>query len=163
MCTIEVSCVLQKERREKQKKSKENEVPKAVMQMNKYVLCVYLFGTSAILLLIYSPSRVGADSTKKRSKLVLPAPQISDAELEEVVKLGQASEEAQSFAGDEEGASQHLLADYSMTPSLGTPALRTPRTPASEDTILQEVQTIIALQNVQTPLKGSVLNASSIQ
>ncbi len=98
--------------------------------------------------------RVGGDSTKKRSKLVLPAPQISDAELEEVVKLGQASEEAKSFVGDEEGASQHLLADYSMTPSLGTPALRTPRTPANEDTILQEVQTIIALQNVQTPLKG---------
>ena len=106
--------------------------------------------------------RVGADSTKKRSKLVLPSPQISDAELEEVVKLGQASEEAKSFAGEDEGgASQHLLADYSMTPSLGTPALRTPRTPANEDTILQEVQTLIALQNVQTPLKGKVASLSS--
>lgn len=100
--------------------------------------------------------RVGVDSTKKRSKLVLPAPQISDAELEEVVKLGQTSEEAKLLAvGNEEGASQHLLADYSVTPSLATPSLRTPHTPANEDTVLQEVQTIIALQNVQTPLKGN--------
>lgn len=32
--------------------------------------------------------RIGVDPSKKRSKLVLPAPQISDAELDEVVKLG---------------------------------------------------------------------------
>ena len=50
-------------------------------------------------------------------------------------------------------ASQHLLADYSVTPG-ATPSLRTPRTPAAQDTILQEAQTILALQNVQTPLKG---------
>lgn len=111
---------------------------------------------------VFLQFRVGADSTKKRSKLVLPAPQISDAELDEVVKLGQASEDAKSFANEEGGASQHLLADYSMTPSLGTPALRTPRTPANEDTILQEAQTIIALQNVQTPLKGKSLLTSGV-
>ncbi len=50
-------------------------------------------------------------------------------------------------------ASQQLLADYSVTPG-ATPLLRTPRTPASEDTILQEAQNLIALQHVQTPLKG---------
>ena len=33
------------------------------------------------------------ESSRKRSKLILPAPQISDTELEEMVKLGQASEE----------------------------------------------------------------------
>lgn len=113
------------------------------------------------------------ENAKKRSKLVLPAPQISDTELEEVsdqykeetpvnqgeccsvliqvVKLGLASEEARAIDGSE--ASQHLLADYSVTPG-ATPALRTPRTPAAQDTILQEAQTILALQNVQTPLKG---------
>ncbi|CAI8010459.1 Cell division cycle 5-related protein [Geodia barretti] len=88
---------------------------------------------------------------KKRSKLVLPAPQISDNELEEVVKLGLASEEARTIDGSE--ASLHLLADYSVTPG-ATPSLRTPRTPAAQDTILQEAQNILALQNVQTPLKG---------
>ena len=62
-----------------------------------------------------------------------------------------ASEDAQVVEGSE--ASQHLLADYSVTPGT-TPALRTPRTPAAQDTVLQEAQTILALQNVQTPLKG---------
>ena len=67
------------------------------------------------------------------------------------MKLGLTSEEARVVDGSE--ASQHLLADYSVTPG-ATPSLRTPRTPAVQDTILQEVQTILALQNVQTPLKG---------
>ena len=52
-------------------------------------------------------------------------------------------------------ASNELLAEYSVTPS-ATPAaaLRTPRTPANEDTILQEAQNLLALTNVETPLKG---------
>ena len=58
-------------------------------------------------------------------------------------------------------ASQHLLADYSVTPA-ATPVLRTPRTPANEDTILQEAQTILALQNVQTPLKGRQVLHSTV-
>ena len=78
--------------------------------------------------------------TRKRSKLVLPSPQISDSELEEVVKLGHVSETTRllTIAG-EDSASQHLLADYSITP-MATPAgigARTPHTPAAQDTILQ--------------------------
>ena len=72
-------------------------------------------------------------------------------EIVQVVKLGLASEEARTIDGSE--ASLHLLADYSVTPG-ATPSLRTPRTPAAQDTILQEAQNILALQNVQTPLKG---------
>jgi len=73
--------------------------------------------------------------------------------LPQVVKLGLASEEA--LAEDGSGsASQQLLANYSMTPGATPGVFRTPRTPAHEDTILQEAQNIIALQNVQTPLKG---------
>ena len=97
-------------------------------------------------------TRMNSDTTKKRSKLVLPAPQISDIELEEVIKLGTSSD-AIGREGGTNGASHHLLADYSVTPA-ATPILRTPRTPANEDAILQEAQTILALQNVQTPLKG---------
>ena len=76
---------------------------------------------------------------RKRSKLVLPSPQISDSELEEVVKLGLASESTRLAVDSGESASQHLLADYSMTP-MATPAAmgaRTPHTPAGQDTILQ--------------------------
>lgn len=65
----------------------------------------------------------------RRSKLVLPSPQISNSELEEVVKLGLASEGARSMV--EEGtitASQELLASY--TPS-HTPGATPGATPLS--------------------------------
>uniref|UniRef100_A0A1X7TE27 Cell division cycle 5-like protein n=1 Tax=Amphimedon queenslandica TaxID=400682 RepID=A0A1X7TE27_AMPQE len=134
-----------KKDKEKQKKRKENDLPTAVMQLNK----------------------VTDESLKKRSKLVLPAPQISDHELTEVVKLGLASESARLMV-EESGSllsgSQQLLADYSLTPSApapigsATPGSITPllgtRTPARQDTLLQEAQTLLALQNVETPLKG---------
>lgn len=94
---------------------------------------------------------------KKRSKLVLPAPQISEVELEEVVKVGYASENARSQAeesGLQNGATQSLLQDYSLTP--GAALLRTPRTPATSDALMQEAQNIMALTNVDTPLKGGL-------
>ena len=77
---------------------------------------------------------------KKRSKLVLPAPQISDSELEEVVKLGVSSENTRLLAEDMgagETATQELLTSYSVTPVNQQIAARTPRTPASQDVILQ--------------------------
>ncbi|XP_037579214.2 LOW QUALITY PROTEIN: cell division cycle 5-like protein [Dermacentor silvarum] len=106
------------------------------------------------------PSLLSAEPVRKRSKLVLPEPQISEQELEQVVKLGRASETARE-AAQEAGhqASDTLLADYSLTPgaAAATGALRTPRAPAlSRDTILQEAQNIMALTNVDTPLKGGL-------
>ncbi|XP_060820582.1 cell division cycle 5-like protein isoform X1 [Bombus pascuorum] len=90
---------------------------------------------------------------KKRSKLVLPEPQISDQELQQVVKLGRASEVAREVA-TESGItlSDSLLADY----SLPTNAAVTPRTPAAADRILQEAQNVMALTHVDTPLKGGL-------
>ncbi|XP_041462209.1 cell division cycle 5-like protein [Lytechinus variegatus] len=125
-----------KKDRQKLKKRKENDLPGAIAMTNKM-----------------------AEPMKKRSKLVLPTPQISDAELEEVVKLGQASENARQIAeeGAVNGASDALLSDYTMTP--GPANLRTPRTPATHDTVLQEAQNILALQNVETPLKGGMNTA----
>ncbi|XP_064627229.1 cell division cycle 5-like protein [Lineus longissimus] len=122
-------------RKDKQrlKKRKENDLPGAIMNQNQF-----------------------AEPVKKRSKLVLPTPQISEEELEEVVKVGQASELARQHAeesGIKDGASQHLLSDYSVTPGMN---FRTPRTPAQQDTILQEAQNIMALTNVDTPLKGGL-------
>ncbi|XP_046435737.1 cell division cycle 5-like protein [Neodiprion virginianus] len=93
------------------------------------------------------------EPVKKRSKLVLPEPQISDQELQQVVKLGRASEVAREVA-TESGVtlSDSLLADYSLTPS----AAATPRTPAATDRILQEAQNVMALTHVDTPLKGGL-------
>ena len=96
------------------------------------------------------------EPARKRSKLVLPSPQISDSELEQIVKLGKASEAARDGVVDGESvrASDTLLQDYTVTPSS---AMRTPRTPmAAQDKILQEAQNIMALQNTDTPLKGGM-------
>jgi pre-mRNA-splicing factor CDC5/CEF1 len=95
------------------------------------------------------------EMTRKRSKLVLPAPQISDQELEEVVKLGQASELARQQV-EETGTqlTSSLLGDYSVTPDLAR--LRTPMLPPSQDTILTEAQNLLSLTNIETPLKGGL-------
>ena len=100
------------------------------------------------------PSAMLSDEPlKKRSKLVLPEPQISDQELQQVVKLGRASEVAREVA-TESGItlSDSLLADYSLTPNIAA----TPRTPAVVDRVLQEAQNVMALTHVDTPLKGGL-------
>ncbi|KAI4499230.1 hypothetical protein M0802_005813 [Mischocyttarus mexicanus] len=93
------------------------------------------------------------EPVKKRSKLVLPEPQISDQELQQVVKLGRASEVAREVA-TESGItlSDSLLADYSLPTNVAV----TPRTPATQDKILQEAQNVMALTHVDTPLKGGL-------
>ncbi|KAI4792642.1 hypothetical protein KUCAC02_033243 [Chaenocephalus aceratus] len=58
-----------------------------------------------------------AEFTKKRSKLVLPIPQISDAELEEVVKLGVASEVARQAVEESESGNSASSASYQSTAS----------------------------------------------
>ncbi|KAK5650781.1 hypothetical protein RI129_001810 [Pyrocoelia pectoralis] len=121
----------EKERRkdkQKLKQRKENDIPLAMLQ--------------------------NQEPAKKRSKLVLPDPQISDQELQQVVKLGKASEVAREVAlesGIE--TTDTLLSDYSVTPQVAS----TPRTPAPQtDRILQEAQNVMALTHVDTPLKGGV-------
>lgn len=96
----------------------------------------------------------------KRSKLVLPAPQISDLELENLVKVGQAGENAVRMAIEDAGvdsgfATHPLLPDYPSAGGFVTPALIPQRTPANlVDSVTREAQDILALQQVQTPLKG---------
>ncbi|KAK5889858.1 hypothetical protein CesoFtcFv8_013436 [Champsocephalus esox] len=124
-----------KKDKQKIKKKKESDLPSAILQ------------TSGV-----------AEFTKKRSKLVLPIPQISDAELEEVVKLGVASEVARQAVEESESgnsASSALLSEYSVTNAMAT-GQRTPRTPLIQDRILQEAQNLMALTNIDTPLKGGL-------
>lgn len=88
---------------------------------------------------------------RKRSKLVLPSPQTTDVELEELVKMGQSAEAAAAVAAQDGGA--NLLQDYSQTPSAQLQA-RTPRAPSSEDPLLREAQNIIALNQTESVLEG---------
>lgn len=120
----------EKEAKERKKdkeklKKRENEVPIAMLQ--------------------------NQEPERKRSKLVLPEPQISDQELQQVVKLGRASELAKEVAS-ESGieTTDALLADYSITPQIAA----TPRTPAVTDRIMQEAQNVMALTNTESALRG---------
>lgn len=63
----------------------------------------------------------------KRRRLVLPGPQVGESELEEIVKIGMAGENARAMVMDDDGnASQGLLGEYS---ALGhAKDARTPRT-----------------------------------
>ncbi|KAL3315402.1 CDC5 cell division cycle 5-like protein [Cichlidogyrus casuarinus] len=104
-------------------------------------------------------NRSGLDEgpAQKRSKLVLPAPQISDSELENLIKVGQANENALRLASMEENelsatATAALLSEYNESVNMSNIVQRTPLLP--QDSLLQEAQNLMALQNTQTPLKG---------
>ncbi|OQR67819.1 cell division cycle 5 protein [Tropilaelaps mercedesae] len=103
------------------------------------------------------PSMV-QEPLRKRTKLVLPEPQVSESDLEQLVKIGKANQIAKESADGGDGASDTLLADYDITatPS-GALSMRTPRQAAtSRESILTEAQNLMALQNTETPLKGGL-------
>jgi len=101
----------------------------------------------------------GDQPARKRSKLVLPEPQISDQvcrliyvacgkltlalilqELQQVVKLGRASEIAREVAAEgsnDNNATDSLLADYAITPPHAS-AARTPA-PQTDRYILHQI------------------------
>ena len=97
------------------------------------------------------------EAVTKRSKLMLPPPQISDHELEEIAKMGNAGDPALADElGEGSTATRTLLASYSQTPRLGMTPLRTPqRTPAGKgDAIMMEAENLARLRESQTPLLG---------
>jgi pre-mRNA-splicing factor CDC5/CEF1 len=116
----------------KQRIKETKNLPAAVMQINK----------------LNDPEQV-----RKRSKLILPEPQITDRELEEIAKM----EDGGAIDNAGTTATKALLASYSATPARTPAPMRTPsamRTPARVDTVLMEAQNLIALTTAQTPLKG---------
>lgn len=111
---------------------KEN-APAAIMKMSEYTDPVAL---------------------RKRLPLDLPSPQISEMELEEVVRLGK-----QTLMGPPEGlpgqrATQALVGDYSN--AFKAPNSTPMRTPVQEDIIMQEAKNLRALSKM-TPLTAQEL------
>lgn len=100
------------------------------------------------------------EAVRKRAKLMLPAPQISDQELEEIARIGYASDltslASEEMSGGGGTATRALLANYAQTPRLGTTPLRTPqRTPSGKgDAIMMEAENLARLRESQTPLLG---------
>ncbi|KAG9008550.1 Pre-mRNA-splicing factor cef1 [Tulasnella sp. JGI-2019a] len=98
-----------------------------------------------------------AEQIGKRRTLVLPAAQVGEAELEEIVKIGQAGENARASLMKEGGgegneASAQLFGEYGGLGHAVT--TRTPRTAPQEDNIHAEVLALRDMTQTQTPLLG---------
>ena len=91
---------------------------------------------------------------RKRSKLVLPSPQVSEAELEEIVKMGKSMDDLGVAA---EGPTGSLLQEYNALTPAATAQLRTPRTPAVKDSLMTEAKNILALNATSSVLAVSVI------
>ena len=92
----------------------------------------------------------------KRSKLNLPKPQVSDTDIEEIVKVGTSNRSMPPPNMSSTGITEDLVQEYEMTPGplTGQGSFRTPRTPAGEDIVLREAQNAIALTQQQSALHG---------
>ncbi|KAL1986333.1 hypothetical protein VTN96DRAFT_6565 [Rasamsonia emersonii] len=94
-----------------------------------------------------------AEQMSKRRPLNLPAPQVSESELEDIIKMGMAGDKAAQMAGEgENDSTRGLIGNYSTVVG-GTP-IRTPRAPPQEDHIANEIRNIKALTETQSSLLG---------
>ncbi|KAF2483031.1 pre-mRNA splicing factor component-domain-containing protein [Neohortaea acidophila] len=94
-----------------------------------------------------------AEQSSKRRGLVLPAPQVSEAELEDIVKMGMAGDRATMAAeASENDATRGLLGRYTNT--VGATPLRTPRAPQEEDRIANELRNARARTETRSALLG---------
>ncbi|SMR58786.1 unnamed protein product [Zymoseptoria tritici ST99CH_1E4] len=94
-----------------------------------------------------------AEQSSKRRGLVLPAPQVSEGELEDIVKMGMSGERAHSLAGSSDNdATRGLISNYSNT--VGATPIRTPRAPQEEDRIANELRDARARTATQSVLLG---------
>lgn len=94
-----------------------------------------------------------AEQMSKRRKLELPSPQVSDGELESIVKIGQSGEASRDlleYAGVD--ATQGLLESYSSV-TTGTP-MRTPRAPTSENPLMTQARNLRMMTDTQSSLYG---------
>jgi pre-mRNA-splicing factor CDC5/CEF1 len=94
-----------------------------------------------------------AEQSSKRRALVLPAPQVGEGELEEIVKMGMIGERANMMARSSENDATRGLVNTYSTINSGAP-IRTPRAPAQEDHIANEIRNIRALTETQSSLLG---------
>ncbi|KAL8817765.1 MAG: hypothetical protein Q9223_003474 [Gallowayella weberi] len=94
-----------------------------------------------------------AEQSSKRRALNLPAPQVGESELEDIVKLGLVGEQANRIAGaGENEATKGFVGNY--TGVVGGTPIRTPRAPPQEDHIANEIRNIRALTETQSSLLG---------
>ena len=117
-----------------------------------------LFKANAPLAILKQSETNDVTSLRVRVGLSLPAPQVTDSELEDIVKIGQNAMMAPPEGGlskRSNNVTQSLLGDYS---SLYKPLPTPLRTPKGEDVIMQEARNAIAMNRTGiVPLAGEEL------
>ncbi|PNS18444.1 Pre-mRNA-splicing factor cef1 [Sphaceloma murrayae] len=91
------------------------------------------------------------EASSKRRGLNLPAPQVSDAEMEDIVKMGLQGERAHMITDGGE-STRGLVGDYSS--QVGATPMRTPRAPQEEDRIANEIRNARLRTETQSALLG---------
>lgn len=94
-----------------------------------------------------------AEQSSKRRPLNLPAPQVGQAELEEIVKMGKMGEAANTLARESDNDATRGLVNSYSTINTSAP-IRTPRAPDHEDHIANEIRNIRALNDTKSALLG---------
>ncbi|KAF2656660.1 hypothetical protein K491DRAFT_691867 [Lophiostoma macrostomum CBS 122681] len=93
-----------------------------------------------------------AEQSSKRRALNLPAPQVGESELEDIVKMGMAGERAITGLGSDNIATQGLIGNYANI--VGNTPIRTPMAPKEEDMISNEVRNARLRTETQSALLG---------
>jgi pre-mRNA-splicing factor CDC5/CEF1 len=93
-----------------------------------------------------------AEQSSKRRALVLPAPQVGEAELEDIVKMGMAGERAITGVDNDNTATQGLVGNYSGL--IQSTPIRTPMAPKEEDVISNEIRNARLRTETQSALLG---------
>ncbi|KAJ3502361.1 hypothetical protein NM208_g16744 [Fusarium decemcellulare] len=94
-----------------------------------------------------------AEQSSKRRSLVLPSPQVSEGELEDIVKMGKMGEAANLRARESENDATRGLVNTYSTLNSNAP-IRTPKAPEQDDHIANEIRNIRALNETQSALLG---------
>jgi len=93
-----------------------------------------------------------AEQSSKRRALVLPSPQVGEAELEDIVKMGTTGQRAIMAGGGDNIATQGLIGNY--TNMVGNTPIRTPMAPKEEDFVANEVRNARMRTETQSALLG---------
>ncbi|EDU40197.1 REB1 Myb superfamily protein including transcription factors and mRNA splicing factors [Pyrenophora tritici-repentis] len=93
-----------------------------------------------------------AEQSSKRRALVLPSPQVGEAELEDIVKMGTTGQRAIMAGGGDNIATQGLIGNY--TNIVGNTPIRTPMAPKEEDFVANEVRNARMRTETQSALLG---------
>jgi pre-mRNA-splicing factor CDC5/CEF1 len=95
-----------------------------------------------------------AEQSSKRRGLVLPAPQVGEADMEDIVKMGMLGERAVtgSSSSSDNAATRGLVGNYASI--VGNTPIRTPMAPKEEDTIANEARNARLRTETQSALLG---------